>query len=53
MKCTDRFLFVLCGREMGVMSFCSVPYRVAVALMAVVMVLGVGSVGAARADDPV
>ena len=45
-------VFVLCGREMGVMSFSGLPYRVLTALVTVLVVLGVGSVGSARAADP-
>ncbi len=53
MKRTDRCLSVsvLCGREMGVMSFSGLPYRVLTALVTALLMLSVGSVGAARAGD--
>ncbi len=52
MKRTDGSLPVLCGREMVVMSFSGRSYRVLAALVAAVVVLGGGTVSAARAADP-
>ena len=52
MSRSDRSVVVLCGREMGVMSFSGLAYRVLTALVSALLLLGVGSVSAARADDP-
>jgi hypothetical protein len=54
MRRADRGLSlpVLCGREISVMSFCGLPYRLVIVALVALMALCVGSVSAAKAADP-